>query len=161
MIVSYMYVGTNIIILFYLNPSLIIVSEKTHAHFAYLWWATGKFKLFWVLNFIRTCSDKRKINKNYLIAYTLLLSHGMHTNKSPQKVTKYFIIRTVMVNYFFGIEQGNNSSTQKMNRVNAFVVLSSFLLFLFLFHLINSIHNCCFLSIDSNPVYRNTQLMKL
>lgn len=49
-------------------------------------------------------------NKNHLIAYTLLLSHGTHQQTQiAQKVTKYFIIRIIYI-LFLWCEQGNNSS---------------------------------------------------
>lgn len=53
-------------------------------------------------------------NKNHLIAYTLLLSHGTHQQTQiAQKVTKYFIIRTVIVSYFFDANKATTVAHRK------------------------------------------------
>lgn len=61
-----------------------------------------KFKLFFSTEIYTHVFRRNERNKNHLIAYTLLLSHGTHQQTQiAQKVTKYFIIRTVIVSYFF------------------------------------------------------------
>lgn len=116
-----MYVGTNIIILFYLHPSLIIVSEKqTHTFLIF----DGSRSTGWInkenLNFFfrvlkiytHVFRQTRGIKIIWLLALFCYLTAHQQT-QIAQKVTEYFIIRTVIVSYFFGANKATTAAHRK------------------------------------------------